>query len=65
MSALLRKWQSLPRGIVVLITALVIYIPLSFIVIQSFLSAPFFSPSKEWSLESFGFILPILISTGH
>jgi iron(III) transport system permease protein len=56
MNALRRKWQSLPRGMVVLITALVIYIPLSFIVIQSFLSAPFFSPSKEWSLESFEFI---------
>ncbi len=39
-----------------LITALVIYTPLSFIVIQSFLSAPFFSPSKEWSFESFEFI---------
>src|SRR5476649_1081541 len=56
MITLRRKWQSLPRSIVVLITALVIYIPLSFIVIQSFLSAPFFSPSKEWSLESFEFI---------
>lgn len=56
MNTLRRKWQSLPRGIVVLITATVIYTPLSFIVIQSFLSAPFFSPAKEWSLESFGFI---------
>lgn len=56
MNTFRRKWQSLPRGIVVLITALVIYTPLSFIVIQSFLSAPFFSPAKEWSLESFGFI---------
>ena len=56
MNTLRRKWQSLPRGIVVLITALVIYTPLSFIVIQSFLSAPFFSPSKEWSFESFDFI---------
>ncbi|MDN5681797.1 MAG: iron ABC transporter permease, partial [Ewingella sp.] len=56
MIALRRKWQSLPRSVVVLITALVIYIPLSFIVIQSFLSAPFFSPSKEFSLESFEFI---------
>ena len=56
MNTLRRKWQSLPRGIVVLITALVIYTPLSFIVIQSFLSAPFFSPSKEWSFESFEFI---------
>ncbi len=57
MNALRRKWQSLPRGVVVLLTALVIYVPLSFIVIQSFLSAPFFSPSKEWSQESFEFIL--------
>lgn len=56
MNALRRKWQSLPRGVVVLLTALVIYVPLSFIVIQSFLSAPFFVPSKAWSLEAFEFI---------
>src|SRR5471030_3295710 len=56
MNALRRKWQGLPRSMVVLITALVIYIPLSFIVIQSFLSAPFFSPSKVFSLEAFEFI---------
>ncbi|CFQ31207.1 iron ABC transporter permease [Yersinia mollaretii] len=56
MKALRRKWQSLPRGLVVLITTLVIYVPLSFIVIQSFLSAPFFSPSKVFSLEAFRFI---------
>lgn len=53
-----RKWQSLPRGLVVVITALVIYVPLSFIVIQSFLRT-FFSPSKVFSLEAFEFILPI------
>ena len=56
MNALRRKWQSLPRGIVVLITALAIYTPLAFIVIQSFLSAPFFSPAKEWSVDAFEFI---------
>ena len=56
MQAWRRKWQSLPRGLVVLITALVIYVPLSFIIIQSFLSAPFFSPSKVFSLEAFEFI---------
>jgi iron(III) transport system permease protein len=56
MRSYLRKWQSLPRSVVVVITALVIYVPLSFIVIQSFLSAPFFSPSKVFSLESFEFI---------
>ncbi|WP_228711670.1 ABC transporter permease [Klebsiella pneumoniae] len=38
------------------ITALVIYVPLLFIVVQSFLSAPFFSRSKSWSLEAFAFI---------
>lgn len=56
MRALRRKWQSLPRGLVVPITTLVIYVPLSFIVIQSFLSAPFFSPSKVFSFEAFRFI---------
>ena len=30
--------------------------PLSFIIIQSFLSAPFFSPSKVFSTEAFEFI---------
>ncbi len=44
MNVLRRKWQGLPRGVVVCITALVIYVPLLFIVVQSFLSAPFFSP---------------------
>ena len=42
MNTLRRKWQSLPRGIVVLITALVIYTPLSFIVIQTVLSVTVF-----------------------
>lgn len=56
MNILRRKWQGLPRGMVVLIAALVIYVPLLFIVAQSFLSAPFFARSKEWSLEAFGFI---------
>ena len=56
MNVLRRKWQGLPRGVVVCITALVIYVPLLFIVVQSFLSAPFFSRSKSWSLEAFAFI---------
>jgi len=56
MNIVRRKWQGLPRGVTVLITALVIYVPLLFIVVQSFLSAPFFSRSKELSLESFAFI---------
>jgi hypothetical protein len=56
MSRLLKKWQSLPRALIVLITALVIYVPLMFIVVQSFLSAPFFAKKKELTLGSFGFI---------
>jgi hypothetical protein len=51
-----QKMAGLPRGIVVVITALVIYIPLLFIVVQSFLSAPFFARSKEFSLGAFEFI---------
>ena len=58
MNVIRRKWQGLPRGIVVVITALVIYIPLLFIVVQCFLSAPFFARSKEFSLGSFEFIFP-------
>ncbi|HEY0210750.1 iron ABC transporter permease [Acerihabitans sp.] len=56
MQTLRNIWRRLPRGVVVLLTALVIYVPLSFIIIQSFLSAPFFSPSKVISLEAFRFI---------
>ncbi|ANN73877.1 ABC transporter permease [Bordetella bronchialis] len=56
MQTLRSRWQSLPRGVVVLITALAIYVPLSLIVYQSFLSAPFFSPSKELGLDAFRFI---------
>lgn len=56
MQSLRRKWQSLPRGIVVLITTLAIYVPLSLIIYQSFLSAPFFQPSKTFSLDAFRFI---------
>jgi iron(III) transport system permease protein len=48
--------QAWPRRIVVLLTALAIYVPLSLIIIQSFLSEPFFSPDKYFSLEAFHFI---------
>lgn len=51
-----QKVAGAARGVVVCITALVIYVPLLFIVVQSFLSAPFFSRSKSWSLEAFAFI---------
>jgi iron(III) transport system permease protein len=56
MQTLRSRWQSLPRGVVVLITVLAIYVPLSLIVYQSFLSAPFFMPSKEFGLDAFRFI---------
>ncbi len=56
MTALRTHWQSLPRAVVVLITALAIYVPLSFIIVQSFLSAPFFMPEKSASLDAFRFI---------
>jgi iron(III) transport system permease protein len=50
------RWRSLPRGVVVLLTVIAIYTPLSLIVFQSFLSAPFFAPSKAFSLDAFRFI---------
>ncbi|OZI31646.1 spermidine/putrescine ABC transporter permease [Bordetella genomosp. 10] len=56
MQSLRSKWQSLPRGVTVAITALAIYVPLSLIIYQSFLSAPFFMPSKTVSLDAFRFI---------
>lgn len=56
MQALYARLQAWPRRIVVLLTALAIYVPLSLIIIQSFLSEPFFSPDKYFSLEAFRFI---------
>lgn len=56
MYSLRRKWQSLPRGVVVALTALAIYLPLSLIVVQSFLSAPFFVPVKNFGLDAYRFI---------
>ncbi|VFS46043.1 putrescine transporter subunit: membrane component of ABC superfamily [Budvicia aquatica] len=48
--------QSLPRGVVVLLTALFIYGPLALIVTQSFLSAPFFVADKTFSLDAYRFV---------
>ncbi|MBK5143877.1 iron ABC transporter permease [Budviciaceae bacterium BWR-B9] len=48
--------QSLPRGVVVMLTALFIYGPLALIVTQSFLSAPFFVPDKTFSLDAYRFV---------
>ncbi|MFT0532554.1 ABC transporter permease [Castellaniella hirudinis] len=56
MSFLRLRRQSMPRGLVVLLTALAIYLPLSFIIVQSFLSEPFFMPDKHVGLDAFRFI---------
>ena len=44
------------RGIVVTLTLLAIFVPLTLIFYQSVLSAPFFSPARELSLEPYRFI---------
>ncbi len=46
-----------PRGLVVTLTILAIFTPLSLIFFQSFLNAPFFAPVKELGLDSYRFIL--------
>jgi iron(III) transport system permease protein len=45
-----------PRGVVVALTALAIFVPLLLIFYQSFLSAPFFAPVKTLTLDSYRFI---------
>jgi iron(III) transport system permease protein len=45
-----------PRGMVVTLTAIAIFLPLALIFYQSFLSAPFFMPTKVFGLESYQFI---------
>ncbi|MGI4848069.1 MAG: ABC transporter permease [Janthinobacterium lividum] len=47
---------NLPRGIVVGLALLAIFVPLLLIFYQSFLSAPFFAPMKVLSLEPYRFI---------
>ena len=45
-----------PRGLVVMLSALVIFFPLYLIFYQSFLSAPFFMPSKTLGFDAYRFI---------
>lgn len=45
-----------PRGVVVTLAAMAIFVPLLLIFYQSFLSAPFFSPVRVLSLEPYRFI---------
>ncbi|NEX63580.1 ABC transporter permease [Noviherbaspirillum galbum] len=51
-----RRRLNWPRGIVVTLTAIAIFLPLLLIFYQSFLSAPFFMPMKEFGLDSYSFI---------
>jgi iron(III) transport system permease protein len=48
--------QALPRGVVILLTALAIFTPLALIFYQSFLSAPFFMPDALAGLDAYRFI---------
>ena len=45
-----------PRGLVVVLASLAIFVPLILIFYQSFLSAPFFAPVKTLTLDSYRFI---------
>jgi iron(III) transport system permease protein len=45
------------RGVVVMLTLLVIFVPLTLIFYQSFLSGPFFMPMKTLGLDAYRFIL--------
>jgi iron(III) transport system permease protein len=51
-----RVGQALPRGVVILLTALAIFTPLALIFYQSFLSAPFFMPDALAGLDAYRFI---------
>src|SRR3989475_2214330 len=48
---------SLPRTAVVVITAVVIFMPLGRILWQSFLNAPFFNPAKHFGFDAYAFML--------
>jgi iron(III) transport system permease protein len=45
-----------PRGVVVVLAATAIFLPLFLIFYQSFLTAPFFMPAKEFGLDAYRFI---------
>jgi iron(III) transport system permease protein len=45
-----------PRGVVVALAATAIFLPLFLIFYQSFLTAPFFMPAKEFGLDAYRFI---------
>ncbi|SDX86149.1 iron(III) transport system permease protein [Collimonas sp. OK242] len=56
LARLRRPHLNWPRGLVVTLAAIAIFLPLALIFYQSFLSAPFFAPVKTLSLEPYRFI---------
>ncbi|MBA5690653.1 ABC transporter permease [Rugamonas apoptosis] len=56
MSTLTLARLNWPRGVVVMLTAIAIFLPLSLVFYQSFLSAPFFSADKVIGLGAYQFI---------
>src|SRR5512140_3997725 len=48
--------QTLPRAFTILMTATAVFAPLSLILYQSVLHAPFFGARKEWGLDAYRFI---------
>jgi iron(III) transport system permease protein len=51
-----RRSLNWPRGVVVTLASIAIFLPLFLIFYQSFLSAPFFMPVKELGLDAYRFI---------
>ncbi|HWW68406.1 MAG TPA: iron ABC transporter permease [Duganella sp.] len=51
-----RRSLNWPRGVVVILASIAIFLPLFLIFYQSFLSAPFFMPVKELGLDAYRFI---------
>ena len=47
---------NLPRALTILVTAAAVIAPLSLILYQSFLSAPFFDAKKTFGLDAYRFI---------
>jgi iron(III) transport system permease protein len=51
-----RRSLNWPRGVVVVLASIAIFLPLFLIFYQSFLNAPFFMPAKELGLDAYRFI---------
>jgi iron(III) transport system permease protein len=51
-----RRGINWPRGVVVTLAAIAIFLPLFLIFYQSFLNAPFFMPVKEFGFDAYRFI---------